>query len=128
IFSSVSSGRGFPVASIAACPINASSYVKVWVNLAAILSKTFLPIAVTSCPIPSPGTMSIFLFAILYYSDTVQHFLCSLNRRNGLVAVETPCFKFFIIITPCNDGLTQSVAFASGRNSHCIIREQRQFH
>ena len=58
----VSSGRGQPVASMAAPPMWALSKVKVQPVLAPTASRTLRPSARISGPMPSPGRRQIFLF------------------------------------------------------------------
>ena len=60
--SSVSSGKGFPVLSIAIAPTLASSKINVWSNSEAIAFNTLIASLVTSGPIPSPGRVAIFNF------------------------------------------------------------------
>ena len=58
----VSSGNGLPVASMASCPMIASSNSNVCPNSFAMISNTFFPSVVTSLPMPSPGRITIFFF------------------------------------------------------------------
>ncbi|MCY1537119.1 hypothetical protein D9M68_726050 [compost metagenome] len=83
-FFRVSSGRGLPVASMAAWPIRASSNVNSCSYRAAICASTALPQWVTSGPIPSPGITKMCFFMRLFRFRVRKMVYCSpLCPRGG---------------------------------------------